>query len=171
MTIFLRARAVFGCAVSKIMLLVKKNTYKYVFIAIVCASRNPTSPSRSSSSVTWWVVSVGRDKSREVPTCVGNVFGTLEPTLTIRNNMYHQKLPKSSQNAFKIDPKNLPKSSPRPSQIEPKWRQEGVRMAKKPKKNIDPRKLRLALVAVAPFWRKKWPKWRQVATPNPAKIH
>ena len=34
---------------------------------------------------------MGRDKSREVPTCVGNVFGTLEPTLTIRNNMSYEE--------------------------------------------------------------------------------
>ena len=161
MTIFLRARAVFGCAVSKIMLLVKKNTYKYVFIAIVCASRNPTSPSRSSSSVTWWVVSVGRDKSREVPTCVGNVFRFRFSKGSRRFSKSSRK-PKLSPEATKIESKRFQNRPQKPSKIEPQTFPNRAQMAprggqdgQKTEKEYRPKKIEVSICRRRPFLKEK----------------
>ena len=104
---------------------------------LLCASRNPTSPSRTRRQ---------QNGSKE------QVFQE-EPKLRDRFSKSSRRFSKSSRRpklspeASKIEPKtfqnkaqNLPKSSPNPPKIKPKWRQEGARTAKKPKKNIDPTK-------------------------------
>ena len=74
-------------------------------------------------------------------------------------------------------PQNLPKSTPKSTKksknrapTPPKWSQEGARMAKKSKNNIDPTKKGAAPHSATPFWRKMWPTWLQVGLPNRLKI-
>ena len=54
--------------------------------------------------------------------------------------------------------------------MEPKWRQDGVRTAKNPKKPSNATKKRPAFYRVAPFESKKWPTWLQVGLPKRTNI-
>ena len=54
--------------------------------------------------------------------------------------------------------------------MEPKWCQDGVKMAKKPKNNIDPIKKMDDFHSVTPFELKKWPSWSQLRFQNGAKM-
>ena len=134
---------------------------------ILCASRNPTSPSRTRRQ---------QNGSKE------QVFQE-EPKLRDRFSKSSRRFSKSSRRpklspeASKIEPKtfqnkaqNLPKSSPNPPKIEPKWRQEGPRTTKKTKKNKDPTRRGVGQEVLAHILRKKCPTWLQVGLENRSKI-
>ena len=74
----------------------------------------------------------------------------------------------------KIDTKSLPISSPRPSQIKPKWRQEGARAPKKTKNKIDSTK-KGALGTPQPILEQKVantnPSWLPKSSTNRCKIN
>ena len=118
---------------------------------ILCASRNPTSPSRTRRQQNGLKEQVFQEESYA--------------------QIVARSFQNKAQNFPKSSPKNLPQSIPRASQIEPKWRQEGARTAKKTKKNIDPTRRGVHQELVPHTLRRKWPTWRQVGFPNRAKIN
>ena len=70
-------------------------------------------------------------------------------------------------------PKNLPNRAKMGSiaaKMEPKWRQDGVRTAKKQKKIIVTQQNHQVWISGAVFWTKKLPTWRQVGVPKRTQI-
>ena len=65
---------------------------------------------------------------------------------------------------------NRAQMGPRGAKMEPKWRQDGVRMAEKSKKNTNATKKRVAFYRVPPLEPKKWPTWPQLGSQVGAKM-
>ena len=114
---------------------------------ILCASRNPTSPTPQSTSGSFNKKNSSKKYQNYKP------HGTQIVTRNFRNG-----------------PQKPPKWRPKPSKIEPKLDQEGARTTKKSKNNIDPTKRGAACHRAPPFWRKMWPTWPQLGSQDGAKI-
>ena len=113
---------------------------------MLCASRNPTSP------------------TRKVP---------MEALKKNSLKKYQNYKPHGTQivtRNFQNGSQKLPKWRPKPSKIEPKLGQEGARTTKKSKNNIDPTKRGAASHSLPPFWRKMWPTWPQLGSQDGAKM-
>ena len=54
--------------------------------------------------------------------------------------------------------------------MEPKWRQDGVKTAKKSEKNINATKIKLPSISLAVLDAKKWPTWLQLGCQDGAKM-
>ena len=54
--------------------------------------------------------------------------------------------------------------------MEPRWCQDGAKMAKKSKNYIHPKNRWEALIRGPPFWPKMWPTWPQLGSQNGAQI-